>query len=62
MKDRFILEVERGKTLCNNCPFGTKNCLYHDGYACNVAASNAIDIDCSEYDLNTITITEKIEE
>lgn len=33
MKDRFILEVERGNTNCNNCPFGTKNCLYHDRYA-----------------------------
>lgn len=62
MKDRFILEIERGKTNCNNCPFGIKNCLHNDGYACNVAAADAIDIDCGEYDLNTIVITEKIEE
>ena len=63
MKDRFILEIERGKTNCNNCPFGIKNCLYnHAGYTCNVAAADVIDIDCSEYDLNTMMITEKIEE
>lgn len=62
MKDRFILEIERGKTNCNNCPFGIKNCLQHDGYVCNVAAADAINIDCSEYDLNTMMITEKIEE
>ena len=62
MKDRFILEIERGKTNCNNCPFGIKNCLQHDRYVCNVAAADAIDIDCSEYDLNTIKVIEKIEE
>lgn len=63
MKDRFILEIERGKTNCNNCPFGikNKNCLQHDGYVCNVTAADTINIDCSEYDLNTMMITEKIE-
>lgn len=59
--DRFILEIERGKTNCNNCPFGIKICLQQDEYVCNVAAADAIDIDCGEYDLNTMKITEIME-
>ena len=60
--DRFILKIEKGKTNCADCPFGTENSLYSDGYACNIAAANAIDIDCGEYDLSTMMVTVKMEE
>lgn len=57
----FILKIEEGKTKCANCPFGTENPLYSDGYACNIAAANAINIDCGKYDLSTMVVTEKVE-
>ena len=60
--DRFILEIEKGKTNCADCPFSTENSLYRDGYACNIAATNVINIDCSEYDFSTMKVTEKMEE
>ena len=59
---KFVLKIEMGKTNCADCPFSYESSLYSDGYVCNVAAADAIDIDCSEYDLNTMKVTEKIEE
>ena len=51
-----------GKTNCADCPFSYESSLYSDGYGCNIAAANSIDINCGEYDLSTMKVTEKIEE
>lgn len=55
---RFILEIEKGKTNCVDCPFGSY--LYSGEYVCIIPCT--IDIDCGEYDLSTMMVTEKIEE
>lgn len=59
---KFILNIEKGKTNCANCPFSYESCLHRDGYGCNIAAANVIDIDCSEYDFSTMKVTEKMED
>jgi hypothetical protein len=56
--DRFILKVEKGKTDCADCPFGSY--LYSKEYVCSIPST--IDIDCGEYDLSTMMVTEKMEE
>ena len=56
--DRFILKIKKGKTNCADCPFGSY--LYSEEYACSIPST--IDIDCGEYDLSTMMVTEKIEE
>lgn len=59
---KFILKIEMGKTNCADCPFSYESSLYSDGYGCNIAAANSIDINCGEYDLSTMKVTEKMEE
>lgn len=54
----FILKIEKGKTNCADCPFGSY--LYSKEYACNIPST--IDIDCTEYDLSTMTVAQKMEE
>lgn len=56
--DRFILKIEKGKTDCADCPFGSF--LYGEEYVCSIPCT--IDIDCGEYDLSTMMVTEKMEE
>ena len=55
---RFILKIEKGKTNCADCPFGSY--LYSKEYVCSIPCT--IDIDCGEYDLSTMMVTEKMEE
>ena len=52
---KFVLEVDikKGKTNCNDCPFLT------DNGGCEI---NPKDIDCNKYDLTTIKIERNIGE
>lgn len=56
--DRFILKIEKGKTDCADCPFGSF--LYGEEYVCSIPCT--IDIDCGEYDLSTMMVTVKMDE
>jgi hypothetical protein len=45
---KFLIEVEEGGTLCNECPFRASKC--------NTDALNAIN--CNEFNLSTMKIKE----
>ena len=45
---KFIIEVEEGKTKCNECPFDYIKC----------ARENLVEIDCTNFNLATMKITE----
>lgn len=51
---KFILEVEKGSTQCEHCPFA-------DSEICSAAIWADEGFDCQKYDLSTIEI-KKIED
>lgn len=48
----FIIEVEEGKTNCDECPF--KNCKY----MCFYGKNGMVIVDCDQYNLATMKIKE----
>jgi hypothetical protein len=51
---RIILEVEKGTTKCNYCPFGVADCYGH--YSCIMGVAE--EFPCEEYDLTTMKLVE----
>ena len=49
---KFEIEIQKGDTKCDKCPFSYK--LEGGGLSCKVPDS--IDIDCAEFDLSTLKI------
>ena len=47
---KLIFTVEKGRTSCDNCPFGYYDC---GEYAC--CASDMLP-DCKKYDLSTLSL------
>ena len=46
---KLILEIEKGRTLCLQCPFA-------DSQFCQDNLDNVAEFDCSKYNLSTIEI------
>ena len=49
---KFLIEVEEGMTKCNDCPFDYIKC----------ARENLDELDCTNFNLATMKITEMKEE
>ena len=49
---KFIIEVEEGKTYCDYCP------LVNCNYICKYVTDGRVIIDCDDYNLATMKITE----
>lgn len=49
---KFEIEIQKGNTRCDKCPFSFE--VEGGGLSCKIPYS--IDIDCEEFDLNTLKI------